>query len=85
MIKVGPYRLMLEYHDAHYVELAIRGNRARQIVILKGTRETITYAFYLSRQTHQSCNGCWVTDAVTIERVQKTLSAAFTPSGRNWT
>ncbi len=75
MIKMAPYRLMLEYHDVQYAEVEIRDNRARQLVTLKGTSETITYAFYLSRQTHQECDGCWMTDAVTIERVEKTLSA----------
>ena len=75
MIKMGPYRLMLDYYDAHYAEIEIRNNKARQLVTLKGTRETITYAFYLSRQILENCNGCWMTDAVTIEKVEKTLSA----------
>ena len=78
MIKVGPYSLMLEYHDAQYAEVEIRESRARQLVTLKGTIETITYAFYLSRQTHDACDGCWMTDAVTIERVEKTQSAQLT-------
>ena len=75
MIKTPPYRLMLEYHEVQYEEIEIRENQARQLVILKGTSETITFAFYLSRQTHQECDGCWMTDAVTIEKVEKTLSA----------
>ena len=75
MIKVGPYSLMLDYHDAQYAEVEIRENRARQLVTLKGTSETITYAFHLSRQTLDDCDGCWMTDAVTIEKVEKTLSA----------
>ena len=78
MIKVRPYSLMLEYHDAQFAEVEIRENRARQLVTLKGTIETITYAFYLSRQTHDACDGCWMTDAVTIERVEKTQSAQLT-------
>ena len=83
MLKVGPYRLMLEYHDAEYAEVEIRENRARQLVTLKGTSETVTYAFYLSRQTHQACDGCWMTDAVTIEKVEKTLSAKLTHPDQN--
>ena len=83
MLKVGPYRLMLEYHHVEYAEVEIRENRARQLVTLKGTTETITYAFYLSRQTHQGCDGCWMTDAVTIGKVEKTLSAKLPRPGQN--
>ena len=75
MIKLGPYRLMLFYHDAHYAEIEIHDDKARQRVTLKGTSETITYAFYLSRQTLTQCDGCWMTDAVTIERIENSLSA----------
>ena len=77
MIKLGPYRLMLFYHDAHYGEIEILNDKARQRVTLKGTSETITYAFYLSRQTLADCEGCWMTDAVTIERVENNLSAKY--------
>ena len=83
MIKTGPYSLMLDYHDAQYAEVEIREDRARQLVTLKGTSETITYGFYLSLQTHEACDGCWMTDTVTIEKVEKTLSAGLTPANRN--
>ena len=83
MLKVGPYRLMLEYHDVEYAEVEIHENRARQLVTLTGATETITYAFYLSRQTHPACDGCWMTDAVTIEKVEKPLSAKLARPGQN--
>ena len=75
MIKVGPYALMLDYHDAEYAEVEIYENQARLRVTLRGIQEVITYAFYLSRQTHSECDGCWMTDAVTIENVAKPQSA----------
>ena len=78
MIKDGPYRLMLEYHNAEYAEVEVHEDHARQRVTLRGVEEIITYAFYLSSQTHSECDGCWMTDAVTIENVEKPITASLT-------
>jgi len=69
MIKQGPYQLMLEYQTADFEPVEIIENVARQRVTLSSTTHSITYAFYLSRQTGEECKGCWMTDAVTVEKV----------------
>lgn len=69
MMKDGVYRLMLEYRDAEYDPVEIVGNRARQRVTLISTTRAIAFVFYLSKQQHESCDGCWMTDAVAVERI----------------
>ena len=72
MIKQGPYALMLSYLDAKYAPIEIVDDRARQRVTLIGATEAVTYVFLLSRQTEAAegaCKGCWMTDAVVVERV----------------
>ncbi len=69
MIKAGPYRLMLEFRDAEYDPVEIVEDMARQRVTLTGPTYAVTFAFYLSKQVHAECRGCWMTDAVTVERV----------------
>ena len=68
MIKRGPYAHMLNFHDATYGPVETVSNRARQRVILTGPRESMTYWFYLSRQSEAPYLNCWMTDAVYIER-----------------
>ena len=69
MIKQGVYALMLDYVDAEYEPVEIVGTRARQKVTLIGTAQVVTYVFYLSRQKDAVCDGCWMTDAVGVERI----------------
>lgn len=69
MIRNGPYRLMLEYRRAIFDPVSVEDGRARQRVVLLGTRQTMSYVFYLSRQTDGPCRDCWMTDAVTAQRV----------------
>jgi hypothetical protein len=69
MIKDGPYQLMLTYDEADYEPVEIVDDVARQRVTLSTSTLSVTYAFYLSRQTEGECRGCWMTDAVTIERI----------------
>ena len=68
MIKEGPYALMLDFRDAAYGPVETVSNRARQRVTLTGARASMTYWFYLSRQTEAPYADCWMTDAVYIER-----------------
>ena len=68
MIKEGPYALMLDFRDATYGPVETISGRARQRITLTGTRERMTYWFYLSRQSEAPCEGCWMTDAVFVER-----------------
>ena len=67
MIEDGPYALMLDFREATYGPVETAGNRARQRVTLTGTRETMTYWFYLSRQSETPYVDCWMTDSVYIE------------------
>jgi len=69
MIKGGVYRLMLAYRDVEYEPVEIVGDAARQRVTLTGVEQSITYVFFLSRQTGPACEGCWMADAVGVERV----------------
>ena len=68
MIKEGPYALMLDFRDATYGPVETISGQARQRVTLTGARESMTYWFYLSRQSEAPCVDCWMTDAVFIER-----------------
>ena len=68
MIKEGPYALMLDFREAAYGPVETIASRARQRVTLTGTRASMTYWFYLSRQSEAPYMDCWMTDAVHIER-----------------
>ena len=67
MIRQGPYALMLEFREAAYGPVETIANRARQRVTLTGPRASMTYWFYLSRQSEAPYVDCWMTDAVYIE------------------
>ena len=69
MLEEGPYSLMLEFRKASYGAVEVRAERARQRVTLTGARARISYWFHLSRQSQAPCAGCWMTDAVYIERI----------------
>ena len=68
MIENGPYALMLSFRDATYGPVETVANQARQRVTLTGARASMTYWFYLSRQSEAPYEDCWMTDAVYIER-----------------
>ena len=67
MIKEGPYALMLDFREAIYGPMETISDRARQRVTLTGVRASITYWFYLSRQSEPPYVDCWMTDAVYID------------------
>ena len=71
MIRQGPYALMLDHHTATYGMVRIIGDHARQQVTLTGARARVSYWFFLSRQEGAPCEGCWMTDAVHVERVRE--------------
>ena len=70
MIRQGPYALMLDFREASYGTVEVKGNRARQRVTLTGARSRVSYWFYLSRQSKAPFAGCWMTDAVFVEQVR---------------
>ena len=69
MIRQGPYALMLDWRTASYGAVEVRAERARQRVTLTGARARTSYWFLLSRQSEAPCAGCWMTDAVYVERI----------------
>ena len=71
MIKDGVYRLMLEYRQIDYEPIQVVDDVARQRVTLTGSTTAVTYVFFLSKQAQPDCDGCWMTDAVSVERVDE--------------
>ena len=67
MIRNGPYALMLGFRAASYGPVESRGVRARQRVTLVDAGRSITYWFYLSRQSEAPYIDCWMTDVVYVE------------------
>ena len=67
MIEQGPYALMLDFREADYGPVETVADQARQRVTLTGERSSMTYWFYLSRQSEAPYADCWMTDAVYIE------------------
>lgn len=66
MIKNGPYSPMLRYRKIVYAPVRIEGDRAAQHVTLIGEQGVFDFVFLLSRQRRAPCEGCWMTDAVTL-------------------
>ena len=67
MIRSGPYALMLDYREASYGPVESRGSLARQRVTLADAGTSVSYWFYLSRQSEAPYVDCWMTDAVYVE------------------
>ncbi len=70
MIRNGPYALMLDFNAASYGPVESSGAQARQRVILADATTSVTYWFYLSRQTEAPYADCWMTDAVFVEPIE---------------
>jgi len=67
MIRNGPYALMLDFRAVSYGPVESNGAQARQRVVLADATTSVTYWFYLSRQSKDPYVDCWMTDAVFIE------------------
>ncbi len=67
MIRKGPYALMLGFREASYGPVESIGKRARQRVTLSDAVTSVSYWFYLSRQSEEPYVDCWMTDAVYVE------------------
>ncbi len=76
MIRNGPYAPMLDYRSAAYGPVEVVGDRARQRVALAGPFGSVTYRFYLSRQTRTPFENCWMTDAVIVEESPPKVTCA---------
>lgn len=70
MIKNPLYKPMLNHKNARYGSIEIFDNHARQrITIIDAEGNAVTYVFTLSRQSGPTCDGCWMTDGVSVEPV----------------
>ena len=68
MIKHSPYSVMLDPRLIEYGEVEVVGDKAQlPVSVLTTDYIAVAFRFYLSRQTHADCDGCWMTDGVTVE------------------
>ena len=78
MIRQGPYALMLRYRDAEFHPVEVGSCVALQRVTLLDATMAVTYVFVLSRQGEtacaECCPGCWMTDGVYIEKVDRRVT-----------
>jgi len=61
--------MMLDYRETVFEPIEMRGDLARQRMTLIAASGAITHVFYLARQKDAIRNGCWMTEAVSVERV----------------
>ncbi len=66
MIKLGPYALMLNYRQAIYEGVEIKGQQAQQRVLLLGAQHSVRYDFFLRLQTQPPYQNCWMTEGVGV-------------------
>ena len=72
MIKNSAYSVMLDYELIEYGEVDVRDDRASLPVrVLTSDFLAVEFRFFLSRQTHAECDGCWMTDAVNVVDVRR--------------
>ena len=67
LVKNPVYRPMLNHKLAEYGSLEQSGDTATQrVTIVEQDGSATVYLFSLSRQDDPSCQGCWMTDSVTV-------------------
>jgi hypothetical protein len=67
MLKSDAYRPMLDAARLEFRDTRTREPLARVVVeITTGGGQTVTYAFFLRRQSVPDCTGCWLTEGVEI-------------------
>ena len=72
MVKNPLYRPMLNFKAAEYDPIEISGDTAIQrVVLIDANGQANVYIFSLSKQTDGPCQGCWLTDSVTVEPVRQ--------------
>ena len=72
MIKNSPYSVMLDPHLIEYGDVQVDDDKAQlQVSVLSADYVAVAFRFYLSRQTHAACDGCWMTDGVTVESARR--------------
>ncbi len=72
MIKHSPYRVMLHPRLIEYGQVEVVEDQAHlQVSVLTQDYVAVAFRFYLSRQRHAECDGCWMTDSVTVEGARR--------------
>ena len=72
MINGRAYRPMLNHSMIEYDRLRLVGDQALQRVsITTDDGLIVVYVFVLSKQQGEECSGCWMTDSVYVESMQK--------------
>ena len=67
LVKNPVYRPMLNHKLAEYGPLKQSGDTATQrVTIVEQDGSATVYLFSLSRQNEPPCQGCWLTDSVTV-------------------
>lgn len=67
LVKNPVYRPMLNHKLAEYGPLKQSGDTATQrVTIVEQDGSATVYLFSLSRQSEPPCQGCWLTDSVTV-------------------
>lgn len=72
MMNGEAYRPMLNHNTIEYDRVRLAGEQALQRVsITTDDGLIVVYVFVLSKQQGEQCSGCWMTDAVYVESMQK--------------
>jgi hypothetical protein len=72
LVRTPAYRPMLNHKTAEYGQVIISGETATQrVTIIERNGQAAVYLFTLSRQNLPNCDGCWMTDGVTIVPTHK--------------
>lgn len=72
LVKDPAYRPMLNHKLAEYGPMEISGDTANQrVTIVERNGQATVYLFLLSKQNGPGCDGCWMTDSVTVVPTRK--------------
>src|SRR5262245_17073737 len=72
LVKDPVYRPMLNHKLAEYGPMQITdGVAAQRVTIIESNGQATVYLFALSKQSGPSCEGCWMTDSVSIVPTRK--------------
>ncbi len=69
MLKNAPYKAIFNHLYVDYGPMERRGNMARQrVTLVAASGAAVSYVFILARQIGDPCDGCWMTEAVLVDR-----------------
>ena len=72
LVKNPLYRPMLNHKLAEYAPIQVSGDVATQrVTIIERNGQATVYLFSLSKQNTPGCEGCWMTDSVSVVPTRK--------------